>query len=108
MKTFEKFQKSSTVYEIDEAQGFSSFVGKTMGFARKVKNIATTGSLNKPADSIKQIAAKAANRAKSAPNSPLNPNPMKGRLGASLRNNPQAKAKAIEAVSYTHLTLPTT
>ena len=40
MKTFEKFQKSSTVYEIDEAQGFSSFVGKAMGFARKVKNIA--------------------------------------------------------------------
>ena len=99
MKTFEKFQKSSTVYKIDEAQGFSSFVGKAMGFARKVKNIATTGSLNKPADSIKQIAAKAANRAKSAPNSPLNPNPMKGRLGASLRNNPQAKAKAIEARS---------
>ena len=99
MKTFEKFQKSSTVYKIDEAQGFSSFVGKAMGFARKVKNIATTGSLNKPADSIKQIAAKAANRAKSAPNSPLNPNPMKGKLGASLRNNPQAKAKAIEARS---------
>ena len=99
MKTFEKFQKSSTVYEIDEAQGFSSFVGKAMGFARKVKNIATTGSLNKPADSIKQIASKAANRAKSAPNSPLNPNPMKGKLGASLRNNPQAKAKAIQARS---------
>ena len=68
MKTFEKFQKSSTVYEIDEAQGFSSFVGKTMGFARKVKNIATTGSLNKPADSIKNIASKAA--AKVKPNVP--------------------------------------
>ena len=99
MKTFENFQRSSTVHKIDEAQGFSSFVGKTMGFARKVKNIATTGSLNKPASSIKQIASKAANRAKSAPNSPFNPKPTVGKLGASLRNNPQAKAKAIEARS---------
>ena len=99
MKTFENFQRSSTVHKIDEAQGFSSFVGKTMGFARKVKNIATTGSLNKPADSIKNIASKAANRAKSAPNSPFNPKRPVGKLGASLRNNPQAKAKAIEARS---------
>ena len=99
MKTFEKFHKSSTTHEIDEAQGFSSFVGKTMGFARKVKNIATTGSLNKPADSIKNIAKKAADRAKSAPNSPFNPKPTVGKVGSPLRNNPQAKAKAIEARS---------
>ena len=99
MKSFDQFRTTVTVHEIDEAQGFSSFVGKAMGFARKVKNIATTGSLNKPADSIKNIAKKAAQRAKSAPNSPFNPNPPRGKLGGSLRNNPQAKAKAIEARS---------
>ena len=101
MKTFEKFHKSSTTHEIDEAQGFSSFVGKTMGFARKVKNIATTGSLNKPADSIKGIASKAAAKAK--PNLPATQmsksgNQMRG-VGASLRGNPEAKKKAIQARS---------
>jgi len=102
MKTFEKFHKSSTVHEIDEAQGFSSFVGKTMGFARKVKNIATTGSLNKPADSIKNIASKAAAKTVK-PNVPATQmsksgNQMRG-VGASLRGNPEAKKKAIQARS---------
>ena len=110
MKTFEKFQKSSTVYEIDEAQGFSSFVGKTMGFARKVKNIATTGSLNKPADSIKNIASKAAAKAK--PNIPATQmsksgNQMRG-VGASLRGNPEAKKKAIQARSVQANPVPKT
>ena len=110
MKTFEKFQKSSTVYEIDEAQGFSSFVGKTMGFARKVKNIATTGSLNKPADSIKNIASKAA--AKVKPNVPptqmsKSGNQMRG-VGASLRGNPEAKKKAIQARSVQANPVPKT
>ena len=110
MKTFEKFQKSSTVYEIDEAQGFSSFVGKTMGFARKVKNIATTGSLNKPADSIKNIASKAAAKAK--PNVPATQmsksgNQMRG-VGASLRGNPEAKKKAIQARSVQANPVPKT
>ena len=110
MKTFEKFQKSSTVYEIDEAQGFSSFVGKTMGFARKVKNIATTGSLNKPADSIKNIASKAA--AKVKPNVPATQmtksgNQMRG-VGASLRGNPEAKKKAIQARSVQANPVPKT
>ena len=110
MKTFEKFQKSSTVYEIDEAQGFSSFVGKAMGFARKVKNIATTGSLNKPADSIKNIASKAAAKAK--PNVPATQmsksgNQMRG-VGASLRGNPEAKKKAIQARSVQANPVPKT
>ena len=101
MKSFDQFRTTVTVHEIDEAQGFSSFVGKTMGFARKVKNIATTGSLNKPADSIKNIASKAA--AKIKPNVPATQmsksgNQMRG-VGASLRGNPEAKKKAIQARS---------
>ena len=102
MKSFDQFRTTVTVHEIDEAQGFSSFVGKTMGFARKVKNIATTGSLNKPADSIKNIASKAAAKTVK-PNVPATQmsksgNQMRG-VGASLRGNPEAKKKAIQARS---------